>query len=573
MPKKPGGAASATPGFEERLRNAEDLEQVLRILDEVEASDGEHGKGFFFLALNALVQKAQGGVRQAESKPAAVKRGEWLLESSAKLDGGKPQESAVTSMVRICCACGAQERAMELVAEARAKGVKPRLRTLSAVLLQASEAGDRETCDKLWAQLPSLGLEPQDAEFAIMLRTFRGDAQRQYAILRQILEELPTPSDPPLVEEIGRVFGVEGGVAALRTAHPPRTAGREESPGRVWHLGWTTVDEEGTCALSGQRLRSLDVTAEEEVALERMVARLADDTGGRSKPFRRFRRWLEERPAFDMVVDGANVGFNNQNREGGLFQYSQIDAVVRKLRETGHRVLLVLHPKWLREDADRTVMKKKKRKLDQITVDGPMDSPIEEEETEEDDAGEDIVYPHDPVTPAELEAPKDSPLGYIRSWKESECLVRVPAKDCDDWYWLFAALSCSRRGARHVQVVSNDHMRDHHWRMLGNRSFLRWQSRHMTRVNVWFEASSDSENCKVTLTPPAPYSLEAQEAPGGEAWHFPVPSVPSRAEQLSSGRPLPRKEIEAAECHWLVAWRETIRPSDQGNNLSVTEKP
>eukprot|EP00930_Biecheleria_cincta_P071911 TRINITY_DN59367_c0_g1_i1.p1 TRINITY_DN59367_c0_g1~~TRINITY_DN59367_c0_g1_i1.p1 ORF type:complete len:561 (+),score=116.62 TRINITY_DN59367_c0_g1_i1:70-1752(+) len=560
MPKKPGGAASSSPGYEERLRSAEDLEQVLTILDEVEASDGEHGKGFFFLALNALAQKAQGGASQATSKPAAVKRGEWLLESSAKLDGGKPQESAVTSMVRICCACGAQERAMQLVAEARAKGVKPRLRTLSAVLLQASEAGDRDTCDKLWAQLPSLGLEPQDAEFAIMLRTFRGDAQRQYAILRQILEELPTPSDPPLVEEIGRVFGVESGVAALRSAQPPRTAGREDSAGRVWHLGWTTVDEEGTCALSGQRLRALDVTTEEEVALERMVARLADDTGGRSKPFRRFRRWLEERPPFDMVVDGANVGFNNQNREGGLFQYSQIDAVVRKLRETGHRVLLVLHPKWLREDADRTVTKKKKRKLDQISVDGPMDSPVEEEETEEDDAGEDIIYPHDPVTPAEREAPKNSPLGYIRSWKESECLVRVPAKDCDDWYWLFAALSCSRRGARHVQVVSNDHMRDHHWRMLGNRSFLRWQSRHMTRVNVWFEASPDPENCKVTLTPPAPYSLEAQEAPDGEAWHFPVPAVPSRAEQLSSGRPLPRKEIEAAECHWLVAWREPVRP-------------
>ena len=46
------------------------------------------------------------------------------------------------------------------------------------------------------------------------------------------------------------------------------------------------------------------------------------------------------------------------------FQYSQIDAVIQKLRETGSRVLLVLHPKWLRADADRTVTKRKKRKLE-----------------------------------------------------------------------------------------------------------------------------------------------------------------------------------------------------------------
>ena len=30
--------------------------------------------------------------------------------------------------------------------------------------LQASEASDHGLCEKLWAQLPSLGLEPQDSE-------------------------------------------------------------------------------------------------------------------------------------------------------------------------------------------------------------------------------------------------------------------------------------------------------------------------------------------------------------------------------------------------------------------------
>lgn len=31
---------------------------------------------------------------------------------------------------------------------------------------------------------------------------------------------------------------------------------------------------------------------------------------------------------YDVIIDGANVGFNNQNHEGGQFQYHQIDAVV-----------------------------------------------------------------------------------------------------------------------------------------------------------------------------------------------------------------------------------------------------
>ena len=130
-------------------------------------------------------------------------------------------------MVRVCCACGAQEKALNLVAEAQAGPISrillrdpivfcwfqgrrgfPRfttwlqgegrqattsdaLRCSSAGAFpdlahlgsaqnrlnhrlepmgpigspcQASEAGDRSTCESLWARLPSLGLEPQDSE-------------------------------------------------------------------------------------------------------------------------------------------------------------------------------------------------------------------------------------------------------------------------------------------------------------------------------------------------------------------------------------------------------------------------
>jgi len=427
------------------------------------------------------------------------------------------------------------------------------LRTLGAVLAAASAAGDAGTCGLVWEQLPILGLVPQDTEFACMLRGLRGLRRRQFEVLRQMLRDLPLPSDPGLVEEIGRAFGVEG-VPALQGAQPPHALGRTEEEGdggRRWRVGWTSVDAEGRCSLTSRYLQALDISASEEEELFTYTMRLANDSGSNIN-FRAFQRWLQEQQPYDVVVDGANVGFNNQNHEGGHFQYPQIHAVINKLRDDGKRVLLVLHPKWLREDADLTVFKRKRKKLDQITVGTTSDPP---ECPEPDDVGPELAYyPHEPVTEAEMQAPPGSPLDLIKIWKQWGVLVRVPLEDCDDWYWLYAALDSARKGARHVQVVSNDRMRDHHWRMLGNRSFITWRGRHMTGFTV--QSDGTESVYSVILTPPPPYSLQAQVSADRAAWHFPIPAIPSRAEQVATGRPVPRREIEAAEQHWLVAWLE-----------------
>ena len=57
------------------------------------------------------------------------------------------------------------------------------------------------------------------------------------------------------------------GTTQLRTRDPPRAPGREEQ-GIRWHVGWTTLSEEGYCALSGRRLQALDVTEEAAGQLE-----------------------------------------------------------------------------------------------------------------------------------------------------------------------------------------------------------------------------------------------------------------------------------------------------------------
>ncbi|CAM9954689.1 unnamed protein product, partial [Hapterophycus canaliculatus] len=47
-------------------------------------------------------------------------------------------------------------------------------------------------------------------------------------------------------------------------------------------------------------------------------------------------------------VDGCNVAYYGQNKEGGKFQISQVDLMARQLEEDGERVLVVLPERYLR---------------------------------------------------------------------------------------------------------------------------------------------------------------------------------------------------------------------------------
>jgi len=313
------------------------------------------------------------------------------------------------------------------------------------------------------------------------------------------------------------------------------------------------VTLEGVCSLTGRTLQALQLSAAQREDLFRCTAQLANHDG-HNKQFRVFQRWFESQEPYDVVIDGANVGFNNQNREGGQFQYEQIDIVLQHFRRSGQRALLVLHPKWLKEDANLAVYKRKRRRFDQVAKDDQQPSPDKDNE-EDDDEADNVVFPHEGISDAERAAQPGTRQHLMREWKESGSLLCVPFSDCDDWYWLYAALDSYRRGREHVQVVSNDLMRDHHWRMYSSKAFLQWQDRHMTRVFMQTDAEKPDSPAVPQFYPPRPYSLCAQVSEDGQAWHFPVPAVRSRAEQLQSGRPLANREVKSAEHRWLVAWQ------------------
>jgi hypothetical protein len=96
----------------------------------------------------------------------------------------------------------------------------------------------------------------------------------------------------------------------------------------------------------------------------------------------------------------------------------------------------------------------------------------------------------------------------------------VPHGANDDWFWLYAAVYLGGR----TKVLSNDHMRDHHFSMLSTRDFQFWRERHQAFFKFWNgRESMDSPPASLQLLPPSDFSKRTQSdlVAGRQAWHLP----------------------------------------------------
>lgn len=59
--------------------------------------------------------------------------------------------------------------------------------------------------------------------------------------------------------------------------------------------------------------------------------------------------WFDRHGPYDILVDGANVAFYGQNREGGGFSWPQVIDMVKKLQRDSpdKKILLVSKSKYL----------------------------------------------------------------------------------------------------------------------------------------------------------------------------------------------------------------------------------
>lgn len=164
------------------------------------------------------------------------------------------------------------------------------------------------------------------------------------------------------------------------------------------------------------------------------------------------------RKPFDVVIDGANIGYYKQNFANSPkhVDYKQIDWAISHFTEQGRSVLMVLHERHF----NRNLM-------------------------------------------PEWAAP------IAKSWEDKGVLYKAPAGSNDDWFWLHSALWCGRN----TLVLTNDEMRDHHFQMLAHRVFLRWKERsqmHFTFGGEWYDHAKGDKRRPLLLTNPDIYSRRIQ---------------------------------------------------------------
>lgn len=431
--------------------------------------------------------KAAAGAPSDEAAEAADKEASAPSEAAAAAeDSGAKREAAMeifadmkehrldvceatfTMLIRVCCVDDAPGAGYALLPDMKARNLKLKLRTYAPLLHRRCARGDLVEALDLKDECAAEGVELTEAEHVALARCRAAapwvEDARADGILDDFAAEVHAPSK-----------GCWPACAAMLAA----TKGWESA------VEGASVGADGTCGSCGNRLRSIDLSDDEISGMLAQIETLvpaidakfegraseseqAALVGRRKTQWATYKAWLarQDDARYDCVIDGANVGYHNQNYAGAadVVDFKQIDLVVKHCIGTlGRRALLVLHARHLADD-----------RLP------PAARPI------------------------------------VRAWREAKCLYSCGLRNNDDWYWLYAAV----RGGAGTLLVSNDEMRDHHFGMLSARAFLVWKERHLTKFGLGAWRRDGSR--EVTIDAPPAFSLRSQRDTDGKHWHFPV---------------------------------------------------
>jgi ribonuclease P protein 3 len=382
------------------------------------------------------------------------------------------------------------------------------------------------------------GLEYWDADFAVMFKCIERAAQM-----------LPLSMSDPLL-------GATDAVMELGLVPHQPVVGRNSAESLRALLGgeFVSIRDDGVCSRCGHSLESFEWCDEERSSLihdivEKLVRPRIEGPSSyepmavvteelrqqRWASFEKFRRSLEEMN-FDTVIDGANVGYYGlsswyKDAKAALLaargvdisrvpwgelntipfpvdvppQFPAIDVMVSQIQRLGLRPLVVLHERHTRQGLSATI--------DHI----------------------------------------------VQRWRAQQCLLESPVFLNDDYCWLLAAVlhpGCN--------VVSNDLMRDHHLKLLSQRSFLRWRQRHRITYKS-FVGPHSAIGIKVQL--PAPFGVWAQSFMRGavKLWHVPVllssPILDQSTNKLRATQPPESLEKDGDDTFeaWLCTATDQVR--------------
>ena len=191
----------------------------------------------------------------------------------------------------------------------------------------------------------------------------------------------------------------------------------------------------------------------------------------RRNHWNRFQTFLSYKSGTEILIDGANVGYYEQNFNGAPkhVDYHQIDWMVQHFVHQKRKVLLIMHSRHFA---------------------------------------------------ANWMPPYAQPI--VQKWIKHRILYQTPPGMNDDWFWLHAALHFGPGTC----IVTNDEMRDHHFQMIAPRAFIRWRDRHQIHFDFghWvtppepYQRTASNEGKKVRaviLKYPDPYSRRIQRVLDG----------------------------------------------------------
>lgn len=334
----------------ERVKVA-DLPGALEVFDEM-VRKGGNPTAFLYNAIFSVAGRVTGHIDKGVLDNAVM-----LFEHMVAKDI-KPNEAAYSSVIKMCTLGGDGPRAASYLKRMLDDGIDPRLRTYAPLLSFFADAGDTEGTVKLFEDMAARNVMPTQPEYAALIRGFAHAHSHAAidALLRDIMEEHVHVLEPALVEVLEKyysgMFEAPPAPAAAGKASSTSGSGTHAHDEEVaspstwpWRCAYTTIDpDDFTCGLTGETLRSLELAPDTHSALLKQVEGLANKAPGL---FSTYKAWLAENGPFDVIVDGANVAFCNQNFDGGAFMYSQIEAVVDTFQRQGKRVLLILSKRWL----------------------------------------------------------------------------------------------------------------------------------------------------------------------------------------------------------------------------------
>ncbi len=355
-------------------------------------------------------------------------------------------ESAYTALIRCCALHNRHADALQLYYEMTSQNIAPRIRSLSSLLQILAEQGDTSHCEEIFTALSErYELIATEKEYASMLQVhLYGKNEESFTThFSAMMDDLLVISYPETMDILQQWFS---------TCSPPYT---------ITH---SLVSKEGILEVNQEKLLSVDLEDSTREGLLKQLELFAVNRDGKFKPnnktrdlvkessslsqsqpsqahrrdddkhsesrlyaWESYKQWLEARQqtrsssgadaadalGFDVIVDGANVGYYKQNYANAPkhVAYEQIDHMLQLLMDSHRRPLLILHSRHLSVDM---------------------------------------------VPSAQIQA-------MIGRWQQAGMLYTTPRGFNDDWFWMYAAIKYK------CQVVTNDDMRDHHFQLFSPR--------------------------------------------------------------------------------------------------------